>query len=230
MDAFNSKPDLNTVLRSPTFIFRVISIIFSIIIMACIDRDGYFAGQCVFYKGGSACGFALTVASLGFIFCFVYIIIDILFLGIPQVYRKYIILFDLGFDCFWTFIFFVLFCYMANHWQYSDVEQEVLDQINKNNVRAAIAFAFFSIFAWGGMSYAAYRRYASIRNYNQYADDVTDVNQGHTNENVGGGYIDYFNQPPAPVQSGFDASMAADDEFISGKGPNLAGDTELLTS
>lgn len=90
--------------------------------------------------------------------------------------------------------------------------------------------AIFDLFLQGGTSYAVYRRYASIQNYNQYADDVTDVNQGHTGADVGSGYIDYFNQPPAPVQSGFDASMAADDEFISGGGQHLAGDTELLTS
>lgn len=183
MDSLSLKPDLKALLRSSIFLFRIASIvcvilanlfaqIFSMIILACIDRDGYFLGHCVFYSGGSACGFALTVASLGFIFCFVYIIVDTLFLGIPQPYRKYIVMFDLGFDCmssflftfsayfrlfqaiyvlfvgFWTFIFFVLFCNMANHWQFSDAKPEVLNQINTNNVRAAIAFVFFSVISW----------------------------------------------------------------------------------
>ncbi|VUZ44074.1 unnamed protein product [Hymenolepis diminuta] len=229
MDLLNFKPDLRTVLRSPLFISRIVSIIFIIIIIACIDRDGYFAGQCVFNSKGSACSFALTVASFGFIFCLAYGVVDILFLGIPQSYRKLFVIFDLGFDCFWTFIFFVLFCYMTNHWQFSDAKPEVLNQVNLNNVRTAIAFVFFSIFSWGGMSYTSYRRYKSVQNYNQFADDVTSNIHGQTTDVGGSGYIDYFNQPPVPVQTGFDASMAADDEFIAG-GQHRASDTELLTS
>lgn len=79
------------------------------------------------------------------------------------------------------------------------------------------------------MSYTSYRRYKSVRNYNQFADDVTSNIHGQTTDVGGSGYIDYFNQPPVPVQTGFDASMAADDEFIAG-GQHRAGDTELLTS
>nr|CUU99390.1 hypothetical transcript [Hymenolepis microstoma] len=80
------------------------------------------------------------------------------------------------------------------------------------------------------MSYTAYRRYKSIQRYNQYPDDVNDSNHRPANADVGGsGYIDYFNQTPLPVQTGFDTSMAADDEFIAG-GQNRLGDTELLTS
>ncbi|VDN97226.1 unnamed protein product [Rodentolepis nana] len=224
-----SKPDIKAILFSPLFISRIVSIIFAIIIIACIDRDGYFVGKCVFNSKGSACGFALTVASFGFIFCLVYIVLDILFLGIPQSYQRFIVIFDLGFDCFWTFIFFVLFCYMANHWQFSDEKPEILELLNLNNVRASIAFAFFSIFSWGAMSYTAYRRYKSIRRYNQYPDDVTDSNHRPSADVGGSGYIDYFNQTPIPVQTGFDTSMAADDEFIA-SGQNRGGDTELLTS
>ncbi|KAM3181144.1 hypothetical protein ACTXT7_014919 [Hymenolepis weldensis] len=171
MSLLNFKPDLRTVLRSPLFISRIVSIIFIIIIIACIDRDG-----------------------------------------------------------FWTFMFFVLFCYMTNHWQFSDAKSEVLNQVNLNNVRTAIAFVFFSIFSWGGMSYTSYHRYKSVQNYNQFADDVTSNIHGQTSADVdGSGYIDYFNQPPVPVQTGFDASMAADDEFIA-SGQHRASDTELLTS
>lgn len=79
------------------------------------------------------------------------------------------------------------------------------------------------------MAYAAYKRYISIQNYNQYADDVTEtIHDSHGGETVGG-YIDYFNRSPTAVQAGFDASATMDDEFIADE-KHRAGDTELLTS
>ncbi|KAL5106364.1 Solute carrier family 35 member F1 [Taenia crassiceps] len=188
----------------------------------CIDRDGYFAGRCMFYSGGSACSFALAVTSLGLIFCLIYMTIDVGFLSLPQKYRRHITIFELGFSGFWTFVFFVLFSYMADHWRISDAAKEDLSLISLNNVRASIAFAFFSIFSWGGMTYAAYKRYISIQNYNQYADDVAETSHDPHGGEAVSGYIDYFNRPPG-VQAGFDASATMDDE-------HRAGDTELLTS
>ncbi|KAL5965406.1 Synaptogyrin-1 [Taenia solium] len=223
------KIDPRAPLTSPNVILRGVSVVFCIIILACIDRDGYFAGRCMFYSGGSACSFALAVTSLGLIFCLIYMTIDVGFLSLPQKYRRHITMFELGFSGFWTFVFFVLFCYMADHWRISDAEKEDLTLINLSNIRASIAFAFFSIFSWGGMTYAAYKRHISIQSYNQYADDMTEASRDpHADEAIGG-YIDYFNRSPTAVQAGFDASATMDDEFIAGE-QHRAGDTVLLTS
>ncbi|VDD76718.1 unnamed protein product [Mesocestoides corti] len=226
MEAFGYKVDPRSFVSTPSFILRIVSLAFCIIIIACIDRDGYFAGRCLFYSGGSACGIALTTASFGLIFCLVYIAIDAIFLSIPQQnYRKYVIMVDLGFSGIWTFAYFFTFCYMANHWQRSDAGS-ALDNVNVNNIRASIAFAFFSIFSWAGITYTAYLRYQSSKTYNQYADDVIET-RGSQGANVAssGGYIDYFNQPPS-TQSGFDG--AGTDEFVSDA--HRAGDTDLLAS
>ncbi len=48
----------------------------------------------------------------------------------------------------WAAVYFITFCYVANHWQRSDATEDQLKQVNVNNIRASIAFAFFSIFSW----------------------------------------------------------------------------------
>ena len=46
---------------------------------------------------------------------------------------------------FWTFLFFVSFCFLTNSWSNTDY---VPKANSKNPVQAAIAFTFFSIFTW----------------------------------------------------------------------------------
>nr|CDS18845.1 synaptogyrin [Echinococcus granulosus] len=229
MGVYGYKADLRSLLTSPNFVLRGVSVIFCIIILACIDRDGYFAGRCMFYSSGSACSFALSVTSLGLIFCLVYMAIDAGFLCLLQKYRRYIAMVELGFSGFWTCAFFILFCYTADHWRISDADPNDLDLISLNNIRASIAFAFFSIFSWGGMTYTAYNRYISIQNYNQYADDVTEASRDPHRSETGGGYIDYFNHSPSVAQASFDASATMDDEFIA-DGQHRAGDTDLSST
>lgn len=46
---------------------------------------------------------------------------------------------------FWSFLYFVGFCYLANAWGKSEAPE---NGFGVNNVQAAIAFSFFSIFTW----------------------------------------------------------------------------------
>lgn len=102
------------------------------------------------------------------------------------------------------------------------------------------------------MAFVAYHRLTLLENYNQYADNGIGGGRGDVNNSMGadsgsgaGGYIDYFNQPPTPMQTGFDATSggggigggtgsSVDDEFIAGgrleQPATRAGDTDLLTS
>lgn len=110
MDLCGYKINPRALLTSPNVLFRGVSVVsrfrfddaclkvFCIIILACVDRDGYFAGRCMFYSGGSACSFALAVTSLGLIFCLIYMAVDVGFLSLPQKYRRYITIFELGFS------------------------------------------------------------------------------------------------------------------------------------
>lgn len=46
---------------------------------------------------------------------------------------------------FWSFLYFVGFCYLTKQW---GVSPDPPNGIGVNNVQAAIAFSFFSIFTW----------------------------------------------------------------------------------
>ena len=49
------------------------------------------------------------------------------------------------FSAFWAFLYFVGFCYLTNAWNKSE---DPKDGYGVNNVQAAIAFCFFSMFTW----------------------------------------------------------------------------------
>lgn len=48
---------------------------------------------------------------------------------------------------FWSFMWFVGFCFLANQWQATDNEDNPLRE-GGDAARAAITFSFFSIFTW----------------------------------------------------------------------------------
>lgn len=50
---------------------------------------------------------------------------------------------------FWTFMWFVGFCFLANQWQRTSPKELPLNQ-GADAARAAIAFSFFSIITWVG--------------------------------------------------------------------------------
>lgn len=52
---------------------------------------------------------------------------------------------------FWAFFWFVGFCFLANQWQVSKVQDNPLNE-GTDAARAAIAFSFFSIFTWVSMA------------------------------------------------------------------------------
>lgn len=51
------------------------------------------------------------------------------------------------FPAFWSFMWFVGFCFLANQWQMSKLEDNPLRE-GGDAARAAITFCFFSIFTW----------------------------------------------------------------------------------
>lgn len=67
--------------------------------------------------------------------------------------KAFIVLFiDLKFwtfflSAFWSFVWFVGFCFLANQWQVAKPEDNPLKE-GGDAARAAITFAFFSIFTW----------------------------------------------------------------------------------
>jgi hypothetical protein len=59
----------------------------------------------------------------------------------------------------WTFLWFVGFCYMTDAWRRTPSQAPWLQphNVHKDNIQAAIAFSFFSIFTWVSIQcYLAY--------------------------------------------------------------------------
>uniref|UniRef100_A0A3B5M7V2 MARVEL domain-containing protein n=1 Tax=Xiphophorus couchianus TaxID=32473 RepID=A0A3B5M7V2_9TELE len=58
----------------------------------------------------------------------------------------------------WTFLYFVSFCFLANQWSRTKIDELPLNQ-GADAARAAIAFSFFSIITWAGLTVRAVQKY-----------------------------------------------------------------------
>ncbi|KAK7939850.1 hypothetical protein WMY93_003176 [Mugilogobius chulae] len=68
------------------------------------------------------------------------------------------IMLEIGFSGFWTFLYFVSFCFLANQWSRTSPDMLPLNQ-GADAARAAIAFSFFSIITWAGLTVRAVQKY-----------------------------------------------------------------------
>ncbi|XP_068110901.1 synaptogyrin-1 [Hyperolius riggenbachi] len=76
----------------------------------------------------------------------------------------------------WAFFWFVGFCFLANQWQVTKMEQSLLNE-GADAARAAIAFSFFSIFTWAGQAVLAYQRYTLGSDSALFSQDYMDPSQ-----------------------------------------------------
>ncbi|KAM7371947.1 hypothetical protein PAMP_009147 [Pampus punctatissimus] len=181
--------DLESFLKQPQTILRLLSWLFSIVVFATITAEGYInpssqpKGECVF-NSSSVCSYGVGVGVLAFLACVIFLILDAYF---PQISnakeRKYIVIGDLVFSAVWTFLWFICFCVLANQWSKTNNPSVPADA-----ARAIVAFAFFSIISWALLSYFAYGRYRQgVSDFDQeYRDPANDHNTAY---------------PPAPYSS-----------------------------
>ncbi|XP_002736675.1 synaptogyrin-3-like isoform X2 [Saccoglossus kowalevskii] len=142
-------------IKRPQVILRIVSWIFAIIVFGCISAEGYYNNQCMYNGDENACNFGIAIGVLAFLACMVFLVTDAVMDQISSVeYRKYIVMADLGFSAFWTFMWFVCFCYLADAWRKSPTMPYGSDE-----VQAAIAFSFFSIISWAGLTALAVMRF-----------------------------------------------------------------------
>ncbi|KAF5905052.1 TGF-beta-activated kinase 1 and MAP3K7-binding protein 1, partial [Clarias magur] len=128
--------------------------LFSLVIFGCIANEGYVnrpdevVEYCVFNRNQNACNYAVGMGTLAFICCMAFLALDVYFPQISSVKdRKKAVLADVGVSAFWSFVWFVGFCFMANQWQVAKPEDNPLKE-GADAARAAITFSFFSIFTW----------------------------------------------------------------------------------
>ncbi|CAB1415872.1 unnamed protein product [Pleuronectes platessa] len=109
--------------------------LFSIVIFGCIANEGYInrpnevEEYCIFNRNQNACNYGISSVK------------D----------RKRAVLADIGVSAFWSFMWFVGFCFLANQWQVTNLDDNPLRE-GGDAARAAITFCFFSIFTWAAQT------------------------------------------------------------------------------
>lgn len=169
--------------QQPHTVLRIVSWLFSIVIFGCIANEGYVnrsdEGEefCIFNQNQNACNYGVFLGSLTFLCCLGFLALDVYFPQISSVKdRKKAVLADVGVSAFWSFMWFVGFCFLANQWQVAKPEDNPLRQ-GGDAARAVIAFAFFSIFTWAVQAFLAFQRYKLGADSALFSQDYVDPSQ-----------------------------------------------------
>ncbi|XP_038834464.1 synaptogyrin-1-like [Salvelinus namaycush] len=143
-----------TFFQQPHTILRILSWFFSIVIFGSIANEGYVNRPdeaqefCIFNRNQNACNYGLFMGTMAFLCCLAFLALDVYFPQISSVKdRRKAVLADVGVSAFWSFMWFVGFCFLTNQWQAAKQEDNPLRE-GGDAARAAITFAFFSIFTW----------------------------------------------------------------------------------
>ncbi|XP_066159287.1 synaptogyrin [Euwallacea fornicatus] len=149
--------------QRPTVILRAICWLFAIIVFSCISSQGWQPMgpnkklTCLYNGDTNACNYGVGISVIAFLASMGFLVGEYLFEQMSSVKtRKHYVLADLGFSGFWAFLYFVGFWYLCDQWAKADNPPS---GIGISNVRAAIAFSFFSIFAWAASAFLAFQRF-----------------------------------------------------------------------
>lgn len=142
-------------IKRPKTILRILSWLFAMIVFACIVSEGYHKGNCVYNNNVNACHYGVAIGIIAFIGATALFVADLIFPSITSAEtRKKVVMADMAFSGLWTFLYFVGFCFLTNSWAKMDDHS-----FGAGNAQAAIAFSFFSILSWGGLTYLAFMDY-----------------------------------------------------------------------
>ncbi|XP_048848207.1 synaptogyrin-1-like isoform X1 [Brienomyrus brachyistius] len=172
-----------TFFRQPYTILRMVSWLFTIVIFGSIANEGYvnrpeeLEEHCIFNRNQNACNYAVAMGTLAFLCCAAFLVLDAYFPQISSVKdRKKAVLADVGVSAFWSFMWFVGFCFLTNQWQAAKRQDNPLRE-GADAARAAITFSFFSIFTWAGQAFLAYQRYKLGADSALFSQDYADPSQ-----------------------------------------------------
>ncbi|KAJ8363984.1 hypothetical protein SKAU_G00128150 [Synaphobranchus kaupii] len=167
--------------KQPQTILRILSWIFAIVVFGSIVNEGYINSgserlHCIFNKNNDACNYGIAIGVIAFLASIFFLALDIYFPQISSVKdRKKAVLVEMGFSGFWTFLWFVGFCFLANQWQRTSPKELPLNQ-GADAARAAIAFSFFSIITWAALTVRAVQKYLLGTDMTLFTTDHLDGN------------------------------------------------------
>ncbi|XP_062341895.1 synaptogyrin-3a [Osmerus eperlanus] len=169
--------------KQPQTILRVLSWVFSLVVFASIVNEGYVNMgserlHCVFNKNADACNYGVFLGLVGLLACSFFFLLDYKFQQLSSIKdRKKAVMLEVGFSGFWTFLYFVSFCFLANQWSRTSADELPLNQ-GADAARAAIAFSFFSILTWAGLTVLAVKKYLLGTDMTLFTTEHLDVNTG----------------------------------------------------
>lgn len=159
--------------QRPQVILRGLCLLFAIIVFGCISSQGYKYDDnekkevCLYNNDNNACNYGVGIGVIAFLASLGFLVGEYMFEQMSSVKtRKHYVLGDLGFSVFWAFLYFVGFCYLANQWSMSETPE---GGFGVNNLQAAIAFSFFSIFTWAGCAWFAFKRFMQGKDDSAFA-------------------------------------------------------------
>ncbi|XP_005413013.1 PREDICTED: synaptogyrin-4 isoform X1 [Chinchilla lanigera] len=148
-------------LRKPKSITRILAGVFSLVIFSSLLTDGYQNQtnssqlRCVLNGNNTACSFAVVAGVLAFLSCLVFLALDARETHMVSPHFKMAFrLLDIILAVAWAVIWFMGFCFLANQWHHSS-PRELL--VGRASAKAAVTFAFLSIFVWISQAYLAFQ-------------------------------------------------------------------------
>ncbi|KAM4598212.1 synaptogyrin-1a [Polymixia lowei] len=172
-----------TFLRQPQTVVRLLCWLFSIVILGCIANEGYVNRPdeieefCIFNRNQHACNYGVGMATLCLLCSVGFLALDIYFPQISGVKdRKKAVMADIAASAFWSLVWFVGFCFLANQWQVAKEEDNPLNE-GEDAARAAIVFCFFSVFTWAIQGLLALQRFRLGADSVMFNQDYVDPNQ-----------------------------------------------------
>ncbi|KAM8724227.1 synaptogyrin-1a isoform 1-T1 [Acanthopagrus schlegelii] len=179
-----------TFLRQPQTVVRVLCWLFSIVILGCVTNEGYVNRPneveefCIFNRNQIACNYAVSMGTLCLLCCTTFLALDVYFPQISGVKdRKKAVMADIGVSAFWSLVWFVGFCFLANQWQVSKEDDNPLNE-GADAARATILFCFFSVFTWAAQCLLAIHRFKLGIDSVTFNQDYADPNQQEAVEEV----------------------------------------------
>ncbi|XP_072839045.1 synaptogyrin-3 [Pogona vitticeps] len=192
-------------LKRPQTLLRIVSGIFAIVVFGSIINEGYVNTdkspmlRCIYNAHEGACNYGIAIGLIAFLACSFFLVVDLYFQQISSVKdRKRVVLLDLGFSGFWSFLWFVAFCFLADQWRRTPASREASQ--GGDAARAAVAFSFFSIISWVALALKAFQRYRLGTDMSLFATDQfpPDPNAGYPGYPTGSGVesTETYQSPP----------------------------------
>ncbi|KYO30846.1 synaptogyrin-3 [Alligator mississippiensis] len=192
-------------LKQPQTLLRIASWLFSIVVFGSIVNEGYVNRDttpelhCIYNENEGACSYGISIGIIAFFTCVFFLVVDLHFQQISSVKdRKRAVLLDLGVSGILSFLWFIAFCFLANQWQWTLSTKGVWQ--GADAARAAIAFSFFSILTWVGLTVKALQRYRLGTDMSLFATDqfAADPNTGYPGYPTGSGIesTETYQSPP----------------------------------